>query len=96
MAPWDVEPYLGPALGVFVGGSTEWKWRSLPHWGFVARRRGAYLHVGRVNSKRHILECARVGADSFDGTSCSRFAVNTPKLDRARRQMALISDERYD
>lgn len=103
MAPWDVEPLLGPGVGIFVGGSTDrederggWKWRSLPYWGALARKVRCYLHVGRVNSTRRILECARVGADSFDGTSVTRWAKNITKLDAARRQGALIEDWRED
>lgn len=92
MAPWDVESLLGPRVGLFIGGSTEWKWASLPYWAALARRVGCYLHVGRVNTRRRILECARVGADSFDGTSATRFAVNVPKLDASRRQPALLPD----
>jgi hypothetical protein len=96
MAPWDVEPLLGESLGLFVGGSTDWKWRSLPHWGFLARRAGVYMHVGRVNTTRRILECIRVGADSFDGSSASKWRLNQAKLDNARKQLALIDDRRDD
>lgn len=96
MAPWDVEPHLSSRVGLFVGGSTDWKWKSLPHWGFLARRTGAYLHVGRVNTARRIRECARVGVDSFDGTSTTRFACTLPMLDATARQGALIKDEDDD
>ena len=96
MAPWDVEPLLGPAVGIFVGGSTEWKWGSLPYWAALARRRRCYLHVGRVNTANKIRECARVGADSFDGTSATRFAVTLPMLDAQRRQPALLPDDCSD
>lgn len=120
MSPWDVEPLLGPTVGIFVGGSTAgpqvrgmssgvpgptwtaedprggWKWRSLPFWGHLARRTGCYLHVGRVNSSRRILECSRVGADSFDGTSVTKWAKNITKLDASLRQGALLQDRRED
>lgn len=96
MAPWDVAPFLGRGIGLFVGGSTEWKWASLPHWGFLARRTGSYLHVGRVNTTRRILECIRVGAHSFDGSSPARFGKNLLKLDHARQQLALCGDGKDD
>lgn len=96
MNPLEVEPLLSPQVGIFVGGSTEWKWRSLPFWGLVARRRGCYLHVGRVNSQMRIKECVRVGANSFDGTSVTKFAVTIGPLDAAARQGALLPDSLED
>lgn len=90
MTPADVRPLLGATVGIFVGGSTDWKLATLPAWGRLAKEAGCYLHVGRVNSKRRIYACAYVGADSFDGTSVSRYAVTLPKLDGARRQPSLF------
>ncbi len=89
----DVSPLVGPDLVIFAGGTTEWKERTLPLWGALAREAGAYLHVGRVNSQRRIALCAAAGADSFDGTSASRFAVTLSGLDQASRQRALFLDE---
>jgi len=86
----EIEPLVGDHLGLFVGGTTQWKERSLPEWGCVAHRSGAWLHVGRVNSARRIALCAAAGADSFDGSSVSRFAVTIGVLDRARRQGELL------
>ena len=81
MTTADAGRVLGAgAAGVFVGGSTAWKWASLPMWATYARERGAYLHVGRVNSQRRIRWCADLGAHSTDGTSASRFSINTPGL----------------
>lgn len=90
MEPKDVEHHLGARVGLFVGGSTEWKWKTLPIWSGLGRRVGCWVHVGRVNSVRRIHACGVVGATSFDGTSPSRFAVTTGKLSRARDQMALF------
>tara|TARA_R110000824_G_scaffold379364_1_gene571319 strand:+ start:1034 stop:1648 length:615 start_codon:yes stop_codon:yes gene_type:complete len=86
MTPADVEGLVGPSVGLFVGGSTEWKLRTLMDWGQFSRGR-CYLHVGRVNSIRRITHCTNAGADSFDGTSVCRFPVNLNKLDRARKQL---------
>lgn len=88
--PSDVRPLLGPTVGIFVGGSTEWKLSTMPTWGRLAKEVGCYLHVGRVNTKRRIYMCSFVGADSFDGTSVSRYAKTLPKLDAARRQVSLF------
>jgi hypothetical protein len=53
---------------VFVGGSTSWKWRSLPEW----TERFPRVHVGRVNSLRLLLMAENAGAESCDGTGWFR------------------------
>lgn len=82
----DVRPLLGPRVGIFLGGTTEWKLSTMQQWGELARHVGAYYHVGRVNTKKRIRMCQEAGAHSFDGTSVSRFSVNLPRLDGAIRQ----------
>lgn len=69
----DVRDYLGPMVGLFIGGSTPWKLATLDAWAALSRRKGCYLHVGRVNSLKRINACAQVGANSFDGTSIIAF-----------------------
>ena len=85
MTPADVDGLVGSGIGIFVGGSTEWKLKTLGDWGRFCRGR-CYLHVGRVNTVRRITYCSNAGADSFDGTSVCRFPVNLGRLERARRQ----------
>jgi len=77
-------------VGIFVGGSTEWKEATLGVWGELARRYECLLHVGRVNSARRIQLCKDAGVDSFDGTSATRFNSTLPLLDGARRQESLL------
>ncbi len=91
MAITDVATFVGPRVGLFVGGSTAWKWQTLPAWAELARRSSCWLHVGRVNTSKRIHACGDVGATSFDGTSPSRFAVTTPKLSHARDQLNLFN-----
>lgn len=86
----DVADLLGPRVGVFVGGSTEWKVANIVPWSRWCRARGVYCHIGRVNTVRRIALCHDGGADSFDGSSVSRFAVTLPRLDRANRQPSLL------
>lgn len=88
MAPADVTGFLGPRVGLFVGGSTAWKLETLATWCALARERGCWGHVGRVNTIRRIKDCSAAGATSFDGTSASRFAKTLPKLDSARRHFS--------
>ena len=63
--------------------------KTMKQWGEVARSQSAYLHIGRVNSARRIALCAAYGAQSFDGSSASRYAKTMPLLENARRQMPL-------
>jgi hypothetical protein len=76
---------LGPRVGLFVGGSTEWKLVTLPTWGWVARELRCRLHVGRVNTARRIRYIMQHGATSFDGTSACRFPSTIDLLERARQ-----------
>ena len=92
MEAHHVRPLIGLKLGIFLGGSTAWKIDTMRQWGQLARERGAYYHVGRVNSARRIHACEAAGADSFDGTSATCFAVTVRPLELARQQ---IDIERY-
>lgn len=62
MTPADVPQ---TAQMVFVGGNTEWKWRSLPTWTAAFPGR---VHVGRVNALERLHICERHGVRSVDGT----------------------------
>jgi len=53
---------------IFVGGSTEWKWKSLPMW----CRKFPRVHVGRVNSVEKLWVCHDFGCESCDGTGWFR------------------------
>ena len=78
-------------LGIFLGGSTEWKLATMYQWGCVATALDRYYHVGRVNTRRRIRLCAEAGADSFDGTSATMYSETLPMLDDARRQPSLLT-----
>jgi hypothetical protein len=77
-------------VGLFLGGSTEFKLREIYAWGMVAAAWKRHYHVGRVNTARRIRLCAEAGADSFDGTSVSRYSITLPLLDMASRQPSLL------
>jgi hypothetical protein len=89
--PDDVRSFLSPSVGIFIGGDTAWKETTAVEWGKLARRRNCYLHMGRVNSARRIAICAAAGANSYDGSSASRFACTVPQLDKATRQPDLFA-----
>ncbi len=59
---------------LFIGGSTKWKLsREAFELGVESKRRGKWLHVGRVSSLRRIEMAERMGADSIDGSHFSRW-----------------------
>lgn len=67
--PW------GAIDALFIGGSTEWKMgpaaRELAR---EAKRRGLWVHWGRVNTARRLEYVRSTGAaDSFDGSKWARF-----------------------
>ena len=90
MTAEDLEPFLSDRVGVFVGGSTEFKESTIRMWSNLARKASSWCHVGRVNSVRRINLCTTARVDSIDGTSACRFSCTLPKLDAARRQMPLL------
>jgi hypothetical protein len=56
------------AAVVFVGGTTEWKRRTLHSWAERFRR----VHVGRINTEKWLWECHAAGVESCDGTGWFR------------------------
>lgn len=53
---------------LFVGGTTEWKWRTAADW----CARFPRVHIGRVNSYERLWQCDDMGAESCDGTGWTR------------------------
>lgn len=54
---------------VFIGGSTEWKLGAEAEWlTRWAKRKGKWVHMGRVNSACRLRYAASIGCDSVDGT----------------------------
>lgn len=98
MEDHDLAPLVGPQVGIFLGGSTEWKLRTAIPWGRFCRARGCYFHFARANSIKRIslAVAAAVGIDedkcSFDGSSGSRYSVNIPMLSYAARQLDMGID----
>ncbi len=87
--PTDVARFLSPRVGIFVGGSTDWKLATMAQWATLAHMRGATCHVGRVNTGRRVRLCEIAGVDSFDGSGFSRFADSLPPVTRALEQMEI-------
>ncbi len=53
---------------VFVGGTTKWKWQTMRGWCSDFPR----VHVGRVNTERHLWMAHECGAESCDGSGWMR------------------------
>lgn len=64
----DASDVPSDASVVFIGGSTEWKWRTMAMWAREFRR----VHVGRVNEYRRLWQCHEEGIESCDGTGWMR------------------------
>ena len=87
MGPADLVDVVLPGhVGIFLGGSTEWKLATMRQWGEFCVERNCYFHIGRVNTARRYRLAHISGADSVDGSSASRYAVTLPALDFAGRQ----------
>jgi hypothetical protein len=84
--PWDTfDAY-------FIGGSTRWK-LSLESAALVreAKRRGKWVHMGRVNSGKRLVYAKRIGVDSCDGTY---MAFNPSEaIDRMGRWLKLANED---
>ena len=80
-----------PRVGLFLGGTTEYKLQYMYAWGMVAHAWNRWFHIGRVNSIRRVQLCAEAGADSFDGSSVTVYSDKLPRLDPARAQPSLLT-----
>lgn len=73
MTPSDVPE---EAEVVFVGGTTEWKWRNVGLFAESFPR----VHVGRVNTLPRVWLCHDLGVESVDGTGWFRDGENNWRL----------------
>lgn len=78
--PEDVRGFVGRNVGLFLGGSTEWKLARMLDWGRFAAEMGCHYHVARVNTRTRMRRAILAGADSVDGSSASRFSVTTGQI----------------
>jgi hypothetical protein len=90
--PW------GSLDALFIGGTDDFKLGSIvPSLVAEAKRRGKWVHMGRVNSKRRVIYAASIGCDSIDGSSFSRWRARwlpeglawVVEAERVKDQLAL-------
>lgn len=78
--PWDSIEAL------FIGGTTEWKLGDeARHLASIAKSKGRWVHMGRVNTPSRLEYAYRLGCDSVDGSSFGRFP--SAKIPRALEVM---------
>lgn len=87
----DLRPFVGPNVGIFLGGSTKWKLDNAVAWGDFCAELGVYYHFARCNTLQRFALANDAGADSVDGSSASRYAKTLPLLEKGRRQASLLS-----
>lgn len=104
----DVAPYVGTRVGIFLGGSTEWKLENAEAWGAwcasldCAHPRstpeqpmtGCWFHFARVNTEIRTTLAIASDADSIDGSSAAKFSCTLPMLTRAATRQDLFSPRR--
>lgn len=61
---------------VFVGGTTDWKWKTATMWCSKFK-----THIGRVSSPRRLEIARKIGAASIDGSGWFRNPFETAKLE---------------
>ena len=83
-------------VGIFVGGTTEWKERTVHLWSRVAHERGMKCHMGRVNSARRVLIAQEAGVDSMDGSGPTLYDATRFIVARALRQTTVFDAMRAD
>lgn len=90
----DLAPLVGSRVGIFLGGTTEWKLENMRKWGEFCSTMEIYYHVARVNSIRRIELAIYSGAYSIDGSNVSRYSKNINKLHFASRQLNLYTPKK--
>lgn len=72
---------------VFVGGTTHWKWRSIPMW----TSHFNHVHVGRVTTGERLEIAERNGVESVDGTGFFRGSIHSRQ---AKQLFAFVEGHR--
>lgn len=70
----DFSDFVMDGIGVFIGGSTEYKLKNIKSIAALCDQYSVLCHVGRVNSIKRMHICINFGAHSFDGSGMARFA----------------------
>ena len=66
MVPEDIPAGID---GIFVGGTKEWKIKTMAQWADLAHKKGIPCHVGRIGSPDKMVLAHISGVDSIDSTT---------------------------
>lgn len=55
--------------GIFVGGSTAWKLRTMAYWAQFAHEMDLRIHVGRIGTPKRMVAAHKARVDSIDSTT---------------------------
>jgi hypothetical protein len=77
---------------IFVGGSTEWKLKTIPYWTAHFNR----VHVGRVNGWKRIWTCYWHGVESVDGTGFFRGGINGDMSINLQVFLRFLKEKKYN
>ena len=69
----DVDQYVREFFThIFVGGTPDWKWRTLPGWASWCQSFKLHCHVGKCGTLDKLRLCETLGVASVDSTNFSR------------------------
>ena len=85
---------FGLPIGIFVGGSTDWKLTHAPILAQICIENNALCHIGRVNSAKRTRLCSEWGATSFDGSGMSRYSATARRVSREMQLLTLTDEEK--
>lgn len=91
MTEADLAPFVGRNVGIFLGGSTDWKLATMASWGKFCANKECHYHVARVNTRKRMIMANAAGASSVDGSSVTRFAKTITHLSNSARQQDFFS-----
>lgn len=72
MKEHEIEPHLPHIKGLFLGGTMEWKEKTLEKWIKFAHENNLKIHVGRFGTEKRILRAKMLGVDSIDSSNFMR------------------------
>jgi hypothetical protein len=64
--------YLDYFSYIFVGGSVDWKWKTVNEWVKFAQDNDKKCHVGQCGQLHYLERCKELGVDSVDSASFTR------------------------
>lgn len=77
-------------IGIFVGGSTDWKLEHSRKIADICRMNGEICHIGRVNSAKRLRLCRDWKATSFDGSGMARYRETARIMNNEYQQLRLF------